>query len=118
MQLTTLHRRILVAVLRERDSLLALAPDWRVTDPHVRMKIADARSGFVRLDPWAYLGHAPDAASRRRLSRAYAKLEAIGMVTRGSQYGSQRTTMLALSAQGQRVARALAGNAAPHVEST
>ena len=103
------EREILIGVLTLREGLKSR--EWTPTGtPHHslgawRVPIADAEKGRVSTQgaPWS---SGLPAAGRQRVSRAYRALEQAGLIVR---HGDGRTSCLALTSEGDALARKLAG---------
>src|SRR5262245_33843023 len=104
--------RILVGVLTSREELRALRggelPADRKERGRLLTAIEDAEGGAVRVDPEAWLGREPTASDGVLMSRCYAKLEDKGLIVRLYWGKGYRTTHLALSDMGERLAWELA----------
>ena len=112
MKLTPKERTILAAVLRDREHLAGL--DWNpagITREHLgthRLRVRDAREGYVPMNLAGWIGHTPTPSEAVMYHRAYKRLEARGLLRRVSLYGDgRRTTHLQLTDLGESVARNL-----------
>lgn len=116
MKLNEKERLVLIGVLRDRDRLVRL--DWRGDGvpygPKLgahRIRIDDARRGFVPMNLGTWLGHPPSGSEAVMFHRAYRRLEEKGLVERHNLHGySGRTSHLRLTDKGQTIARELIGN--------
>lgn len=109
------ERAVLAGVLRNREELTAL--DWTPAGVRRdqlglhRIRIADAREGFVPINLAGWIpggGHAPTPSEAVMYHRAYKSLEQRGLLHRISLYGDgRRSTHLQLTHLGEAVARNL-----------
>lgn len=112
MQLTPKERAILAGVLRDREYLAGL--DWNpggVARPQLgayRIRIADAREGYVPMNLAGWIGHNPTPSESVMYHRVYKRLAERGLLRRVSLYGDgSRTSHLQLTDRGEAVARNL-----------
>jgi hypothetical protein len=110
--LSVIERAVLIGVLADLERWRAA--DWHGGD-HLgglasgRWRIdwrAAREEGLVRLAPSSWLGRALTPTTVKRLSRAYAALEAAGLIERLAMHGG-RTTHLRLTEAGTIEARRL-----------
>jgi hypothetical protein len=112
MQLTPKERAILAGVLRDREYLAGL--EWNpggIARPQLgayRVRIADAREGYVPMNLAGWIGHSPTPSEAVMYHRTYKRLAERGLLRRVSLYGDgSRTSHLQLTDRGEAVARNL-----------
>jgi len=112
MKLTAKERLVLAGVLRDREAIAAL--DWkgdgvpRERLGALRLRIDAARAGLVPMNLAGWIGHAPSPSEAVMYHRAYARLEAAGLMERHRLGGTGRTSHLELTPAGEAMARSLA----------
>lgn len=112
MNLTPKERAILAGVLRDREHLAGL--DWhaegigRAQLGAYRVRIADAREGYVPMNLAGWIGHSPTPSEAVIYHRAYKRLDRRGLIRRVSMYDDgRRTSHLQLTDLGEAIARNL-----------
>ena len=122
MQLNDKQRRVLAGVLRDRRRLVAM--DWHAADNlsrkecgRHRLRIQQAREGYVPMNLGGWIGHPPTPSECVLYHREYHRLEAMGLIERYNFSGGRRTSHLALTQFGEEVADAiLAGREPPEIQ--
>jgi hypothetical protein len=113
MKLNPKEKAVLAGVLRDVEDLAGLDPaslglPYGLARGRVKMKVADAKAGYVPMNLADWIGHAPSPSESVVFHRAYKRLEALGLVERANLYGyGERTSHLRLTEAGERIARQL-----------
>ena len=102
--MTPLEKEILVGILSLRSQLAAIP--LHSAEPAARPAILAAKKGLVPTSFAPWVRGSP--AGRQRVSRTYRRLADMGLLVR---YGfTSKTSQVALTAEGERLARELAGS--------
>jgi hypothetical protein len=110
MKLNPKEKAVLAGVLLDAEDLAGTDPaslglPYGVALGRVKMKIADAKAGYVPMNLAGWIGHAPSPSESVMFHRAYKRLEALGLA---NLYGyGERTSHLRLTDAGERIARQL-----------
>lgn len=119
MKLNPKEKAVLAGVLRDAEDLAAMEPatlglPYGRALGAVKMKIADAKAGYVPMNLAGWIGRAPSPSESVMFHRAYKRLEALGLVERANLYGyGERTSHLRLTQAGEALTRQIAdGHAA------
>jgi hypothetical protein len=109
LKLNPKERAVLAGALRDREQLTAL--DWTPAGVQRdqlglhRIRIADAREGYVPMNLAGWIGHTPSPSEAVMYHRAYKRLEQRGLLHRVSLYGDgRRSTHLQLTDLGEMIA--------------
>ena len=86
---------------------------WRSFGYHDRDQTAcrhtaAAREGMANMNLTGWLGRSPSASDKVAASRAYGRLESLGLICRHAWAGSNRTSALSLTDEGTKLAAKLA----------
>ena len=119
MQLNDKQRLVLKGILRDRQRLAGM--DWHAGDNlprkecgRHRLRIQQARDGYVPMNLGGWIGHPPTASEAVMYHREYHRLEAMGLIERYNFYGGRRTSHLSLTEAGEEIVCAiLAGQEPP-----
>ena len=118
MQLNDKQRRVLAGVLCDRRRLGAM--DWHAADNmprkecgRHRLRIQQAREGYVPMNLGGWIGHPPSASEAVMYHREYHRLEAMGLIERYNFFGGRRTSHLALTQFGEEVADVILASREP-----
>ena len=121
MQLNDKQRRVLTGVLRDRRRLAGM--DWHAADNlsrkecgRHRLRIQQARQGYVPMNLGGWIGHPPTPSECVMYHREYHRLEAMGLIERYNFYGGRRTSHMRLTEAGEEVVSAILDGREPPVE--